>query len=278
MIEQKDYWVTLKTGRFSKRHWLEDYEGTRLTPKFQLKYHETVGPITRLTTNKGSYVYTQNGPKYLYSYKHDGFWSNIRQINDNVYALYYKSQNKNSGWYLYDSHLCELDSRNYLGVSGGTGEEIRVEVEQGWGILNENMEWLVEPNYEGIERFNTFGYCSAENADETMDILDTSGNVILKNIKCYKLIFLTPTYIQIFDGSQTGVINIQGEEVIPKVYASIELIGNFFKVRLQKWGLLDISGKVVFDSVYDEIIETPDKFVVRDFAKIEVQKTKEVQK
>ena len=73
MNELKGYFVTLKTGRFSKRSWLEDYAGIRLTPKFKVKYHETVGPITRLITDKGSYVYTEEARNYLHLFKSGSF-------------------------------------------------------------------------------------------------------------------------------------------------------------------------------------------------------------
>ena len=46
----------------------------------------------------------------------------------------------------------------------------------------------------------------------------------------------------------------------------------------RKYGLADINGNVIFECLYDEIMETPDKFVVRDFAKLESGKTIETKK
>ena len=144
-------------------------------------------------------------------------------------------------------------------------------------FLNYDLEEVAGP-YKSVWSFDEFGYAIVE-WDFGISIINKRLEVILTTDKYSRLSALSEQYFLTKYNGKYGVIDITGKEIIPCIYDSITLVSGYFKVEYKgKLGLIDKDGKTIFDCIYPEIIETPDKFVVQDFAKLECIKTKEVTK
>jgi hypothetical protein len=128
--------------------------------------------------------------------------------------------------------------------------------------------------------FDAYGYAVVSREYEYYSLLSKGFKEVLGTINCEELKPLSADYFKIRKNGRYGIVDKDKKEIIPAIYDGIQMLGpNHFELMYnRKYGLADINGNVIFECLYDEIMETPDKFVVRDFAKLESGKTIETKK
>ena len=102
-----------------------------------------------------------------------------------------------------------------------------------------------------------------------------NGKFISKlwKVECSSLSVVSTSFIRVTNKSRCGVIDFNGNEILPVIYETLILKGNHFLIKYNgKYGLADNTGKIIFECFYDEILETSDKFAVKDFARLEIIK------
>lgn len=273
--------ITLVKSRITKRSWLVNASGRRITPKFKIVNEYKVGGFVELTTKHLTIIYHEQVPKILSSETVGGV--SLYRLTDKLYNLSYCKEN-DYGYYLYSSNGTKIYNTSFESIRVLSHAIIAVETNDGYRLLDEKGNVIVDPSvknqvWRDVSAYNKFGY-----AKVTLErwnkyaVINKLGEYMFAPIECTALDFLTEELILVTRNKKYGVINIKGEEIVPAIYSDIEMVGDYFVVKIQKYGLLDKAGKVLLECIYDEIIETPDKFVVRDFAKLWVEKVKEVPK
>lgn len=268
--------ITLVKSKITKRSWLVNARGRRITPKFKIVNEYREGEFVELTTKYLTIIYHEQVPEVL-SIKQAGGVS-LHRLTDKLYKLVCW-KNDECEEYLYTSCGKRLYDCSFQCIATLAPDVVGFESCDKWGLMDESGNIIVDTarDWRGITEFNKFGY-----AKVTLErwnkyaVINKLGVYMFAPIDCTALDFLTEELILVTRNRKYGVINIKGEEVVPAIYNNIKMVGDYFIVKIQKYGLLDKAGKVLLECIYDEVIETPDKFVVRDFAKLEVEKVKEV--
>jgi len=259
-------------------HWLVNSEKKRITPKFKTISHKRVGMFTELRTNKGNFVYNVCQRELLYANDNSDDMLVVRKIDEHLYAIGYgKGLCRKTKLYTETGALL----REFTAVGELKNGLITVQKDAMHGFIDEDANVIIPFVYFSATDFNEYGYAvvSVEEDLAAKTVIDKNGNQLFPPIKCGCLYFVSETHLEISKRSCHGIIDINGKEIIPAIYSIVVPIADFYKVAYKgKWGLFDKNGKELFEPIYDEIIETTDKFVVKDFAKIEVAKTKEILK
>lgn len=260
-------------GRFTKKMWVENSRGRRITKKyayvceekecgvFKVIYQQDVGcyPIrivfdTRTETIKLKYI----------------DYSEV--ITEDLISFKYGSKR-----HLYNAkgELLRADVENLW--NNKAVRLLKVRIDGKWYFMDYNLK-VISIGYAAATDFDEFGY-SVVKLCETghCGVINTNMQFVVQPFECNGINSLSKNCFEVEKDSKYGVVDITGKEIIPAVYSDIWLVSGYFKVKYNgKFGLLDKAGKTIFDCIYPEIIETPDKFVVQDFSKLEVSKTKEV--
>lgn len=270
--------MKLLRSQFSGKYWLINNKGERITKKYGLIKEYYYGPYY-LIECRDYYGYRQR-PKLtlVYSLKTEELlkdFDNVAghcQVNENIFAIY------NGTWHIYDKYgnlirsdvesYYECDERNIYIATINDKEY----------FLDANFN-IISDGFLSISDFDEFGYALVQNATtEEFMFIDEEMNIVVK----YDTSDIEPIskeYFCITKNESYGVIDIMGREILPAVYQSVEQRQNHFIIKYNdKFGLTDATGKVIFECFYDEILETPDKFAVKDFARLETNKTLEVSK
>lgn len=260
--------------------WLVNGEKKRITPKFKLMSKQREGSFTKLETNKGVLVYNVWQNELLYTSDNLDDLCRVRKLDDHLYAIEYGRG---------DCRTCKLYTeygaliREFGKVSTLQNGLIAAKKDGKWGFIDEDANDVIPFIYQDVANYNKYGYAVVDydkqwTVDDSLKtVIDKQGNKLFEPIKCWAIYFTHEDRIVIEKDSRKGVFDITGKEIIPIIYNQIIVIGDFYKGLYKgKWGLLDKDGNILFEPIYDEIIETPDKFVVKDFARKEVTKTREV--
>ena len=249
-------------SKFKNKYWVKDSKGRRVTSKFELRDKiRTTGPFTRFTI-EGYNEYLIVGDELM---KIDKF----RKISDNLYHVSSKGEDGNiQSDVLYDQNgLVVLGGVKYCSM---VKEDLYIfmSIEHGkCGIINDKGEWVLEPKYASIQPFNNRPYTVAyEDCNSQFVVIDVNGEVKSKKIDCDGLIILRSNVLRVQRGKLYGLINMQGEEIVPCKYHEIELCDSgYYSLRYNTlYGFADPKGKIVVDCIYKDIEESPDGFVVYD--------------
>ena len=264
--------VKCVNSKFTRKSWIEDSNSKRITPKFMVFNKKRVDKFVILSTDYGVIIYHKELNYLLYfnnRIKEDVYFT---KIDDNIYNMeIYEKENK---WFsrLYnDEGLLLTDEFEKLRMlKNGL---IAAKKNGLWGFVDDNLNEVIPCIYKYVEDFTKFGFAIVILQDDKRAVIDIEGNYILKptNYSCIKA--LSYSFLQVQEGNRCGIINLAGNVIVPLVYNDVWLENNYFMVRLgKKYGLIGLDGTIIFECIYSEIIETPDKFVVQDFAKLEIQK------
>ena len=142
------------------------------------------------------------------------------------------------------------------------------------------MKIITEPFISATD-FDEFGYSVIQGLDNKYQVMDEEFLAFpLLGVECDELVPLSKDFFRFRRGDFYGVIDKEGKEILRAIYQEIEMRGaNHFRLKYNwKYGLADSTGKIVFECFYDEIMETPDKFAVKDFARVETSKVLEATK
>lgn len=158
---------------------------------------------------------------------------------------------KNSRWGVIDCHNNVVLPFEYeLAFIDGIGT-YRVRKDDLYGIINKDGEILFPFKYKDLGEFNEDGIAYAANSEGAYGYVDKSGNVLIdfKLYKHYDLEDFDGEYAVVRDGfgGRKGVINKQGEIVVPMKYQ---------EVRKQSEGIIMVEndgrrGSGHFKGLYD---------------------------
>ena len=264
-------------GRFSNRSWLETVAGEQLTPKFKLVDAYRDNGFILYTTSVGHFLchVMQSGIIYQDSVPNGDI--SLQKVDEHMYKLVYLSYIwkvslfTDAGKLINDDYTCVRRMNNELCATQKGGK---------YGFIDGDANVIVQFKYNEVSDFNDSGYAIVTYDDGKSTVIDKKGNELFAPINAYRMEFLTPELLKAnMRCAGVGVVDLTGKEIIPCVYRDLWIRSGHIHVTYQnKCGLFAMDGTVEFECMYPEIIETPDKFVVQDFNKIEIPKIKEVPK
>lgn len=273
-----DKTVKLVSSKITRKSWLEDSTGKRITPKFVVFDKEEVDKFVVLRTQSGNIIYHKE-LDYL-PHSNNKAQSNIgfMKIAKNIYSIDFYDEEK--GWkaILYNADGVFLTDEFSI-IHNPKNGRIAAKKDGYWGFLDNNLNEVVPFIYKYVEDFTEFGFTIVILQDDRRAVIDLEGNYILQPTNYDYIRALSYSFLKVEKENKCGVINLAGSIIVPVAYDYVELTNNYFKVKLgKKYGLIGIDGTIIFECIYPEIIETLDKFVVSDFARKEILKSKEINK
>ena len=184
-----------------------------------------------------------------------------------VREFYYTSMNGN-GHYVYNvvnlqgKELFEYSLNEIKLLEDG---DFSVRGNKGWGFSNKIGNLIASPKYEyELEFKNGIADISLAGKDETLKI-NLNGNIQVKNDK--EMILLPNIYywgssfkygisiVRSIERDYIGVVNVHGEEIIPAIHKSIQLLSD--KTILCReddcYGLYNTKGKCILPVIFSEI-------------------------
>lgn len=228
--------IRMVTSRLTRRSWLENVQGKRITPKFKLKFKHECGDFVILDTDKAEYIYHKFLPNIITVAQ----FASVYSLGPSTYSIY----NSNTGYSVYSSDATRINSVKCLDVKYLGLGLIGFKTQYGWGIMKENGEILVNPcnnsrNWDGISHFGNFNYAIVTlKKDEEYAVINERGEYIIDLVKCTNLKPLSDTRLFVYQHNKIGVIDITGTEIVPAIYTSIIPEGDYYIVNMKKvWPL-----------------------------------------
>lgn len=270
--------TTIVEGGFPKRNWIENSRGERISRKFDAYHEEKLDNYVRVSTNKHVIIFNMMSDKLLSEEK--GFFSNIfvHRHSKHVYSIKdYSKTGRNITLYDDIGNVIPIQVEDIGDVSNGM---IYYQANGNYGFMDEKGNPVITPAWERVSSFHDNGKAIVTFKEfKRIAVIDKTGSYILPPCDYSRAEFVTSDLLRVYKDGFKGVIDITGKVIIPVGYDVITLKSGYFEVqRRDKHGLIDIKGNCIFECIYPEIIETEDKFVVHDFVRQEVMKTKEVNK
>jgi len=129
------------------------------------------------------------------------------------------------------------------------------------GFMNRQLEWVIPPKYNeqpwcDLETDNLFSYgmIVVEDSSFQYGVVDSFGNEVLP---CrYQWLEIAGPDFFVINGDKAGVINRNGDTVIPFVYDYLRFLGNnSFETRKQgQCGVISTSGQEILPFVYESVL------------------------
>lgn len=268
--------IKVKHGKITHKSWVVNEQGKRISDKFYLYEKYRYGDFVKLEASNGDYLYHRNNGVLLFSCKR----IYLSYITSNLVAVKCFGQGNwiskiynLEGELLLDNIDCVRQIENGL---------IPICIEGKWGFMDENLKLVIPPLWQKVSNFNENGYAVVWFKDlKRFAIINKKGEHICQpcDASYYDIEFISDKLLKTTNGFKYGVITNKGKVVLKAIYDSIWLIEDYIKVRNgEHYGLFDTEGNEIFECIYPEIIETDKKFIVHDFAKKEILKTKEYEK
>lgn len=273
--------IKVKHGKFTHKSWVVNEKGKRITDKFYLYEKYRYGDFVRLNTSNGEYLYHKKAGGILETGKQNGLY--LKDITSNLVAV---ERFVDGEWtlriYNMEGELLLDNVDSVMHIKNGL---IPICIEGKWGFMDENLKLVIPPLWQKVSNFNEKGCAIVKFKDlKRFAIINKKGEYICPPCEgsYYNIEFLTDELLKTTNGRSLfkyGVITNKGKVVLEAIYDSIWLIEGYIKVRNgEHFGLFDTEGNEIFECIYPEIIETDKKFIVHDFAKKEILKTKEYEK
>lgn len=276
--------LKLVNCKHSHKMYLANSSGQRITPKFILKKKNRCGTFMHINTDIGNYVWNTAIDSLVYQDNNPTREITLSELGEHLYEISYEDKE----WLTYRSELYTqygmLLTKEFTRTRELKNGLIATEKDGKWGFIDDDANVIIPFEYAGVQSFDKFGLAVVDTEQKggylsivNKTVIDKKGNKLFEPIMCAEMGVLSEDRIKIWTRKGKGIIDSRGKTIVPDIYRELCQKDDFYMVSYNnKWGLLDIDGNIVFETIYDEIIETPEKFVVKDFAKQEVQKTKEV--
>jgi len=280
MANNNEQLIKVVEGRITRNSWLVNSRGKRISEKFVLYHSNEEGAFVTLNTSKGEYVYHKSTGSILLEKARS---AKVIRITENLFGVkFYTRRNDKvedfARIYSAEGKLLLSGLNSVGGMHNGLFSAMKSEK---WGYMDKNLNFVIPPSWEEVSPFNENGYAVVYFKErKRIGVIDKKGSYVLSPVSYTNAIFETQDLLRVRDSEASyGIINVKGDVIVPVVYDNVTLKGNFFIVRSGcKYGLIDTSGNEIFECIYPEIIETDKKFVVPDFARLEIPKEKEVTK
>jgi len=128
-----------------------------------------------------------------------------------------------------------------------------------WGFIDKNGKEVINPQFDQIVYGFRDGFAIVANEKDDGNyfmIIDKSGNIKLDLKQKYEsVISFSEGLVKVLDHGEYGFINLDGKRVI-KMDDERDYISDFYNGYAsfregQEWGLIDVSGKEIFNANYD---------------------------
>ena len=266
-------------SRFGKKKVVINSRGKRVTEKYSEVCEYEYGTFCLYDCYcdgelKATYVFDKSSEKRIPI----GYIEAHKKVNDKVFALKISLL-----WHFYDMQ------GNLLREDVSYFEKCKIYpyiiavIEGNDYLLDEKLQIISEP-FISISDFNEFGYSVVrKSSDERYSILSVNKgefSLVPWEIECDGLTPLSKKHIAVKIKYRYGVIDMDGKFIIPVMYDEVQCKGdNHIQLKYKgRYGLADITGKIIFECFYDRIMETTDKFAVKDFSRLETSKVIEITK
>ncbi|MBR6689580.1 MAG: WG repeat-containing protein [Clostridia bacterium] len=264
-------------GRFSNRTWLVNSRGERITPKFKMICDYRKDGFILYRTSVGYFLCHIMHNDIIFSNNYPNSDVNIYKVDEHMYKLVHNA----FGWRvtLYTQYGREITDK-YTCVRDIKSGLCATEYKGKYGFIDGDANEIVPFKYKHVEDFTDDGYAIVTYPDDMKTVIDTRGKELFDPVDAYRMDFLTPNLLKVnMRRGKVGVMDLEGNFIAEPVYDDLWMRSGHIQTKYGlKFGLITVTGEVEFECMYPEIIETPDKFVVQDFCKTEIKKTKEVNK
>ena len=270
--------MEILNAMFKNKKYVANKKERKVTDKYDvIELHEHKGVIIAVCRNHGGfpikrkiYIWDKATEKAL-DY---GNVQSYAKMDNGMFVLKVDGE-----LVLYDDNgeYIRRDITYYLKCNGTDLYIIKIEDKYYFATTEFNI--LAGP-FLSAKEFDHYGYATVQKDNEYFTLLTKGLKEVFDVIQCEELKALSKDFFLIRKNGKYGVIDKEKREIIPAIYDRIQCKGNnhFELLYNKKFGLADIKGNIIFECLYDEIMETPDKFVVKDFARIESSKTLETKK
>ena len=263
-------------GFFSRRQWVINSKGKRVTYKsFDYLFLHESKLVYTVTKHYGDviWVFRKDTEELIYH----GIATNRC---DNLFGKYFALRICKDKKTLIVDENYNIRYAPYISYfDAGQGLAIICDNET-YSYIKDDFSLAINEKYSYASPFNIYGFAIVETLDKVRQVIDIHGNVVIDNANDVNY-FLNERFIQTYqEDDGYGIIDIKGNRILPNFYSSISVLNeNYFLIEKNgKQGIADLTGKILLEPIYDEIMETQDKYVVRDFSKIEIDKTQSVNK
>ena len=255
--------ILLVRSKFTKRAWLTDVVGNRLTPKFKIVRKINLGRFVTLYTTKGTIIYHRHIPQLLYNgvgLNINSYIPRIEKLAKNIYVIKF-NYNKSD---LFDGNGNKLFEYGFENVINTNNNVIIVRKDGLWGMIDEDLNWIVKPSFSALSEFDVKGYCIVGlEQNSKIAVIDKSGNYILKPV-CYQAAhFCNSDLLIVSNNGKHGVINLKGDVLVPAEFDLIVLKHGYFIVQENaKYGIVDLQGNIIVQCICSAINEEQDRFII----------------
>ncbi len=256
--------INLITSKLTKKSWIINQKGKRITEKFKIINKQEYDQFVRLITDKGTYIYHKQRDMILY-HQPKGVKLGLRKLSDNAYAVEEDFQMVT----LYNAQGYRVHDFEMVLRHGQDGFHVRKDGK--WGVINSDLEWTVTPVFEKPVIYNEYGYATLIKEEKGL-IINKKGETVTQIDNCTDLKFLSEDLIKIGYGKSCGVINLSGQILIPNQFADIEYLQNHLIVLGfdDKKGLYDKNGTKVLECIYDKITPWFDTFIAQQITTVQI--------
>ena len=251
--------------------------GERCSAYFRVIRQKRCGYFIKIATSNGQYVFNEYNGRIHYIDPGNLF---VTQVAEHTYCVAREE--------VANEYICEFYTATGQQILTGYSElksyeipklsmlrHIVLQVDGLWGFFDDDMNVLIEPKYNYVEKFNELCIYLVKTPEGTAELLDDELKKIADVDPDYKYnpIEDERRFIRQQYGTDKGLIDLTGKQIVPCSYSYIWIKGDVIEVeRNNKYGLYTADGKVVLECIYPEIIELEDKFVVEEFSKTQVMK------
>lgn len=251
--------------------------GERCSAYFRVIRQKRCGYFIKIATSNGQYVFNKYNGRIHYIDPGNLF---VTQVAEHTYCV---AREEVANEYICEFYTAtggqiltgysELKSDEKPKLS--LGRYIILKADGLWGFFDDDMNEVIKPKYNYVKELEEVCCYVCKTPEGTAELLNANLEKIadLDPDYCYSTIEGEKRYIKQDRGLITGLIDLQGKQIVPCVYSYVWIKGDFIEVeRCNKCGLYTADGKVVFECIYPEIIDLEDKFVVEEFPKTQVMK------
>ncbi|MBR9919352.1 MAG: WG repeat-containing protein [Bacteroidetes bacterium] len=128
-----------------------------------------------------------------------------------------------------------------------------IKMDNKWGLINADGDVVVDPVYEAIGEFKSFGFAVMQR-NGGVGLLDPSGQEVLPP-KYEDIKVLHKKLAAVLLDGQWMVINMDQKTILPPGYESARVLNDRF-IAFQRnlhWGVVDFNGHEIADAHYDDI-------------------------
>jgi len=261
--------MKIVTGVFSKKKWVVNREGVRVTPKYSNINITNYGIYSivegyynhskrKIRLSQATLFSTKNVRRIIsYDIKEH------KRVFDNVVALYFCNS-----WHFFNIKGSYLRGGIKQFMKCNDYPYIIAKIEDRWCFLDETMS-VVSDGYAYAEDFDKYGYATVVGyLSQKKYIINSDIDIVCGPIQCDRLRAISNDLFVVNIAGHYGLVDRTNKEILPTIYDKIEKIDEYhFKVKKEgKYGLVDNIGKIILECYYDEIIKETDSCSIKAYA------------